>query len=76
MMAHNIAERRAEAKLDTLSLIYVDAGHAIGGTGWSPTTQYNAGPNKMGGTPEGNARAQADQWMKVIDFLKKHLGVR
>lgn len=82
MMAHNIAERRAEAKLknpnigETLSLIYVDAGHALGGTGWAPTTQYNASPNKMGGTPGGNARAQADQWMKVIDFLKRHLGMK
>jgi dienelactone hydrolase len=85
MMAHNIAERRAEAAAnapkgsqigETLSLVYVDAGHAIGGNGFQPTTQYDAGPSKMGGTPEGNAFAQWDQWTKVIDFLKRNLGVK
>jgi dienelactone hydrolase len=75
MMAHNIAERRAEAKLDTVSLIYSDAGHALNGTGFNPTTNFNAGPNKMGGTPEGTARAQADAWPKSIAFLKRTLGM-
>lgn len=76
MMAHNIAERRAEAKLETVSLIYNDAGHAVGGTGYNPTTQYDASPMKMGGSPEGNARAQADAWPKTIAFLKRTLGVK
>ena len=75
MMAQNIAERRVEAKLETTALIYTDAGHAIGGTGYSPTTAYNSSLNKMGGTPEGNARAQADAWPKMIAFLKRTLGV-
>jgi dienelactone hydrolase len=73
MMAHNIAERRAEAKLETVSLIYTDAGHALTSAGWSPTTQYDVGPLKTGGTPAGNARAQADAWEKTVAFLKKHL---
>ena len=76
MMAHNIAERRAQAKLDTVSLIYTDAGHYLSGTGYNPTTQYDAGPSKAGGTPEGNARAQADAWPKTIAFLKRTLGVK
>jgi dienelactone hydrolase len=76
MMAHNIAERRAEAKLETVSLIYPDAGHAVGGAGYNPTTQYDASPMKMGGTPEGNARAQADAWPKTIAFLRRTLGVK
>jgi dienelactone hydrolase len=76
MMAHNITERRAEAKLETVSLIYSDAGHAIGGTGYNPTTQYDASPMKIGGTPEGNARAQADAWPKTIAFLKRTLGLK
>jgi dienelactone hydrolase len=76
MMAHNIAERRTEAKLETVSLIYSDAGHAIGGTGYNPTTQYDASPMKMGGTPEANARAQADAWPKTIAFLRRTLGVK
>lgn len=76
MMAHNIAERRAEAKLETVSLIYSDAGHAIGGTGYNPTTQYDVSLSKVGGTPEGNARAQADAWPKTIAFLKRTLGAK
>lgn len=76
MMAHNIAERRAEAKLDTVSLIYTDAGHFLGSHGYGPTTQYDAGPSKSGGTPEGNAFAQGDAWPKTIAFLKRTLGVR
>ena len=76
MMAHNIAERRAEAKLDTVSLIYTDAGHYLGGSGYNPTTQYNVGPSKGGGTPDGNARAQADAWPKTVAFLKRTLSVK
>ncbi len=76
MMAHNIAERRAEAKRDTVALIYTDAGHYLSGSGYNPTTQYNAEPSKSGGTPEGNARAQADAWPKTIAFLKRTLGVK
>lgn len=76
MMAHNIAERRAVAKLETVSLIYTDAGHYLSGNGLSPTTQYNVGPNKSGGTPEANARAQADAWEKTIQFLERTLSPR
>ncbi len=43
MMAHNIAEKRVEFGLETVSLIYSDAGHYLSGSGWSQTTQYNAG---------------------------------
>jgi dienelactone hydrolase len=75
MMAHNIAERRAEAKLETLSLIYTDAGHYLSGNGWSPTSEYDAGPRKAGGTPAGNAAAQADAWVKTIAFLRRTLGM-
>jgi dienelactone hydrolase len=74
MMAHNIAERRAEAKLETVSLIYTDAGHSLSANGWEPTTQYDAGPGKSGGTPAGNAAAQADAWGKTVEFLKRTLG--
>lgn len=76
MMAHNIAEKRAEFALETESLIYTDAGHFLSGTGWTQTTQYNASLNKSGGTPEGNARAQADAYPKMIAFLKRTLGVK
>lgn len=76
MMAHNIAERRAAAKLDTVSLIYTEAGHYLTGTGFDPTTQYDLGLMKGGGTPMGNAKAQADAWPKTIEFLKRTLATK
>ena len=75
MRAQNIAERRAAAGLATVALIFPDAGHALSGTGWMPTTQYNADPVKVGGTPEANARAQALAFPETIAFLRRTLGV-
>jgi hypothetical protein len=63
----------AEAKLETVSLNYADAGHWIGGSGYNPTTQFDTGPMKTGGPPEGNAFAQADSWCKSIAFLTRTL---
>ena len=60
--------------LITQTLIYPDAGHLISGDGWRPTTQYNVSLSKVGGTPQGNAHAQADAWPKTLAFLKRHLG--
>lgn len=76
MMAQIIAEKRAASGLETVALIYTDAGHYLSGNGWGQTTQYNVGPMKSGGTPEGNARAQADAYPKMIAFLKRTLGVK
>jgi hypothetical protein len=76
MMAQNIAERRAEAKLETVALIYTDAGHALNGNGWSPTSQYNAGLFKVGGTAEANASAQAEVWRETLLFLRRTLGLK
>jgi dienelactone hydrolase len=75
MMAQNIAERRAAHGLETVSLVFTDAGHLLSGSGWAPTTQYNAGPNKTGGTPQANARAQAEVWASTLAFLNRTLGV-
>ena len=73
-MTESIAASRAKAGRETVALVFRDAGHAIGGTGWTPTTQYNAGPMKMGGTPQANAAAQAEAWPRLIEFLQRHLG--
>ncbi len=73
-MAETIARTRAAAGRDTVALVYREAGHFLGGTGWGPTTQYNAGPSKSGGTPEANARAQAEAWVKSLEFLRRTLG--
>lgn len=71
-MAHNILERRVQAGLPTIARIYSDAGHYLNGNGWAPTTHYDAGREKSGGTPAGNARAQADAWQHLQDFLAAH----
>ncbi len=73
MMAHNIAERRAQANLSTVALIYSDTGHYLNGDGWAPTTHYNMGREKSGGTPAGNARAQIDARAKMVEFLRRTL---
>jgi dienelactone hydrolase len=75
MMAQNIAERRAAAGLETVALIFPEAGHAIAGNGWMPTTQYNVGPSKVGGTPQANAAAQARAFTETIAFLQRTLRV-
>lgn len=72
-MAQAIADARQQAALPTVALVFKDAGHALGGAGLSPTTQYNAGPMKMGGTPEATARAQAETFAATVAFLQQHL---
>lgn len=74
-MARAIAGARTQAGRSTALLVYREAGHYLGGTGWSPTTQYNASPIKSGGTPEATARAQADVFTRTQEFLLRHLGV-
>ena len=73
-MARAIADARAKAGRSTALLVYPQAGHYLGGTGWTATTQYNAGPMKSGGTPEATARAQADVFSQTHEFLLRHLG--
>ena len=75
MMAQNIAERRTAAGLETVALIFPEAGHFLSGNGWMPTTQYNVGLSKSGGTPQANAAAQARAYPETIAFLKRTLRV-
>jgi dienelactone hydrolase len=48
---------------------YSDAGHFIARYPYFPS----AGSTRRGGTEQGNARAQADSWEKVLGFLKDYL---
>lgn len=73
-MAEAIARARAKAGRDTVALVYRDAGHFLGGNGWNPTTQYNAGPLQGGGTPAANAHAQAEVFAQVQAFWRRTLG--
>lgn len=58
---------------------YPNAGHSIRAP-YIPTTvtdmqhPVDGGLYALGGTPEGNARANADSWRRVLDFLNEHLG--
>ncbi len=72
-MAEAIAATRKAAGRDTVLLVYRDAGHALGGPGLSPTTQYNAGPMKIGGTAQATARAQAEVFGKTVEFFARVL---
>lgn len=69
-MARNLAAVRETAGLDTSLLVYPDAGHDISGDGWGPTI---VGIERGGGSPEANARAQADAWPQILDFLERTL---
>lgn len=73
-MARNIEASRKAKGLSTVNLIYEGAGHGLSGHGWSPTTGYNAGPMKLGGSPAVDAAAQADAWPRTLQFLQQHLG--
>lgn len=68
-MAQAIAERRAAHDLATVNLVFYGAGHALTGSGWSPTTQIDVGPMRMGGNPKDTAAAQAATWAATLAFF-------
>lgn len=70
VMARNLAATRRKAGLQTTLLIYPQAGHDVGGDGWTPTLGE---VERGGGTAAANARAQADAWPRVLDFLRQTL---
>ncbi len=67
-MVQNLAERRAEAGLDTTFLIFPDAGHNLGGDGLDPTMLFESGEARA---PE--ARAQYMTWKALVEFLERAL---
>lgn len=58
-------------------LVYQGAGHAIAPPPYGPATELTSqGPGVLlasGGTPEANARARADAWLRTRRFLTEHL---
>jgi len=61
-MAQMVAERRAEAGLPTVSLVFTDAGHALSGTG---------APNDR--RSEADLAAQRVIWPATLEFFATHL---
>ena len=60
---------RAEDRL----LAFPDAGHLLQPP-LTPTTVPADDGVVSGGTPAGNARAQAEGWHAILDFLALHVG--
>ena len=73
-MAQHIAQVRDKAGRSTVARLLRDAGHFLGGTGWIPTTQYNADPSKSGGTPAANAPAQAELFPRMFPVSGANAG--
>jgi hypothetical protein len=78
-MARAIMDRRASmgGHADDQLWTYPHAGHLIA-KAYLPagSTRVSGGRLETGGTPEENARAQADAWPRVLAFLAKALGHR
>ena len=70
-MATRLLDRRARAE-DRL-LAFPDAGHLLQPP-VIPTTVNGDGVLFSGGTPSGNARAHAEGWHAILDFLALHVG--
>ena len=69
-MAGQVVERlrRYDFQHPVIHLSYEDAGHAIG------RPHYRMFP-VFGGTPRGNARARADHWERMLEFLDENLAI-
>jgi dienelactone hydrolase len=66
-MAQNIAERRAEAGLDTVLMVFPEAGHNLSGHGWTLVSASH------GGTVPANAKAQRQVWGETLSFFARNL---
>jgi dienelactone hydrolase len=58
----------ARQGLDTVALVYPDAGHDLIGGDGDPRDGH-----RSGGTPEANAAARLDAWPQVVAFLERTL---
>ena len=68
-MSQNMAERRAEAGLETELLVFPDAGHALIGDGQNPIVLLYEGDEArpiLG-------KAQSKTWQTTLDFFDKAL---
>ena len=55
------------------ALYYDEAGHYVTITPeLKPTIYYKTDQVKVGGSDSGNASAQADSWIQIINFLKEY----
>lgn len=66
-MVRNIAERRAQAGRQTVSLTFRDAGHGLSGSGWEPMN-YPANETLVA-----DAAARQIIWVRIWEFLDTSL---
>ncbi|MEO1647692.1 MAG: acyl-CoA thioesterase/BAAT N-terminal domain-containing protein [Pseudomonadota bacterium] len=67
-MVQNVAERRAEAGLETSLLVLPEAAHGISGTGTNPTFLFEQGEERRI-----EAQGQAKVWAATLEFFQKAL---
>lgn len=70
-MARSIQARSAQKSGPQVSVLaYPDAGHFVFGPPVSPDNPFYDRLDTFGGSVEGNARARAESWPKVVAFLR------
>lgn len=58
----------------SVKVVRLPTGHQVLGTGWAPTTAFNRPTGRLqGGDPQLDARAQAEAWPQLLEFLRAHL---
>ena len=77
LVLRRLADSGASVRCEHLR--YPDAGHAFANPPGTdiplvvPAHPLTGASYALGGTPIGNAAAQADCWPRIIDFLDEHL---
>jgi len=57
-----------------VKIVRLSTGHQVLGTGWTPTTTFNKETGRLqGGNAQLDARAQAEAWPQLLEFLKSQL---
>lgn len=70
-MSRMIEERSAKKSGPVVSVLaYPDAGHLVFGPPLETNSPFYERLNMFGGSVEGNAKARAESWPKVVSFLK------
>ncbi len=70
MIVERLKQHKHKFRYEHLS--YESAGHGIRRPYFS-TMRANSGKLLLGGTPQGDAQAQADSWLKILKFLAENL---
>lgn len=71
---HITARLTRERYKHPVKIVRLSTGHQVLGTGWAPTTTFNRNTGRLqGGSAQLDARAQAEVWPQLLEFLRAHL---